>query len=79
MSTAHDRLAAKLDTPTGIHDLRELQHQVQRQAIEVAQGRIDVIAARAERAESLLRWLAGIVAAVVAIVVGGLILNKLGK
>jgi hypothetical protein len=79
MADVHDRLAAKLDTPTGIHDLRELQHQVQRQAIDVAQTRIDAALARADRAESMLRWLAGIVAAVVAIVLGGLILGKVQK
>lgn len=76
---AHDRLAAKLDTPTGIHDLRDLQVQVRTQAIQFAQSRIDAALDRARRAESLLHWLAGIVAAVVAIVVGGLILGKVQK
>ena len=76
MASAHDRLAAKLDTPTGIHDLRELQHQVQRQAIEIAQGRIDTERKRADRAEGMLRWLSGIVAGVLVIVIAAIIVGK---
>jgi hypothetical protein len=79
-SDVHDRLAARLDSPTGIHDLRELKQAVQSQAIEAFRERLAIEREKRLRAEAVIRgfwkWLAGILAGVLVVVIAALILGK---
>lgn len=81
LSTARQEVAARLDTPTGIHYLDELQKQLQAHAIEVVKDKLAHEKQRAEAAEAIIRgfwkWLAGILAAVLATLIAALILRKL--
>jgi len=53
-TSAFDNLAARLETPTGVHDLRELQHQVREHERQAAVEKIASIERERDRALAAL-------------------------
>jgi hypothetical protein len=62
-------VASRLTTDTGLHDLHKLQEYVRAEAVRSMRE-------RAERAEWWIRWLLGIVAGVLILVVAAILLGK---
>jgi hypothetical protein len=80
LTTAHDEVAARLDTPTGIHYLQQFRDQLQTQVLETARDKLHAERERRLAAEATIRgfwkWAAGILAGVLIIVIAALILGK---
>lgn len=80
LESVRQQVAARLETPTGIHYLEELQRQLQAQAIAAVKDKIEAEKRRADKAEALIRgfwkWCASVLASLLAALIAAVIIRK---